>query len=267
MVDKLLIIKDMIDYKYKFNKCNLIVNKCYNTNDINYNTNEISYYFILDSYSKDVGLWIYESFIFINLFIDLNKNLNNNIKIFSKTDNNFIKSLLNYFNINNEVVDKIDNYNNICYSPVIYSMYFNHHNIIDDIYYNYHLNKYIDYIRNNLDDNCESNKIVLINEKNDMRMINKIKSDNGLILDFNINNINNIKNIFSILNKSEIIYLYYNSSFYLNCIFLKGKTIYMIEDNVYRPNGIHVHFCGNPFMLHLFNIISTNNVVTSVNFI
>ena len=46
-----------------------------------------------------------------------------------------------------------------------------------------------------------------------------------------------------------------------------SDPIYMIEDNVYRPNGIHVHFCGNPFMLHLFNIISTNNVVTSVNFI
>lgn len=262
MVDKLLIIENIIDYKYKFNKCNIIVNKCYDTSNCNYK-NEISYYFILDSYSNDLGFWIYESFIFINLLKDLNKNLNNNIKILTKKDNNFIKVLLKYFDINNEIVHKIDNYNNICYSPVIYSIYYNHHKLNDDIYFNHHLNKFIDYIKKNLDNNCKSNKIVLINDKNNINLINEIKNNNGYILD---NNIDNIKHNLSILNKSDIIYLYYNSAFYLNTIFLKDKTIIIIEDDVYRPNGIHVHLCGNPFILYLFDIISNNNKVSSVKF-
>ena len=262
MVDKLLIIENVIDYKYKLNKCNIIVNKCYDITNNNYK-DEISYYFILDSYSKKLGFWIYESFIFINLLIDLNKNLNNNIKILTKKDNNFIQSLLNFFNINNEIVNEIDNYNNICYSPVIYSIYFNHNKLIDDIYYTHHLNKYINYIRNEIDYNCDSNKIVLINDKNDINLINKIKNDNGIILD---NNINNIKHNLSILNKSEIIYIYYNSLFYLNCIFLKGKTIFIVETNIFCPNGLNAHVCGNPFISYLFDIISHNNNVSSVNF-
>jgi hypothetical protein len=262
MVDKLLIIENIIDYKYKFNKCNIIVNKCYDITNVNYK-NEISYYFILDSYSKDLGFWIYESFIFIKLLNDLNKNLNNNIKILTKKDNNFIKNLLKYFNINNEIVDKIDNYNNICYSPVIYSIYYNHNKLKDDTYFNYHLNNFIDYITNNLDNDCKSNKIVLINDKNDINLINKINNDNGYILD---NKNDNIKHNLSILNKSEIIYLYYNSSFYFNTIFLKGKTIFIVEDDINRPNGIHVQLCGNPFILYLFDIISNNNKVSSVNF-
>jgi hypothetical protein len=78
---------------------------------------------------------------------------------------------LKYFNINNEIVDKIDNYNNICYSPVIYSIYYNHNKLKDDTYFNYHLNNFIDYITNNLDNDCKSNKIVLINDKNDINLI------------------------------------------------------------------------------------------------
>ena len=270
MNNKSLIIENVFDYKYKFSTNNLIITK-YNGNE---NGNEKSYYFILDgNNSKDFGFWIFESFIFINLLIELNKN-NKNIKILikrfnnnDKLDNDIIK-ILNFFNINNEIVNKIDNYNNICYSPIIYSLYHHHHNLNKDSYYNYHLNYYINYINSNLNDNnYKKNKNVFINNNSnnfdDTNIKNFIIKNNGIIID-DFDDFD-IKNFFSILNNATNIFLFYNSSFYFNCIFLQNKNIYILENNIYCPNGANVHLLGNPFLRYLHDYINVRNKICLLN--
>lgn len=270
--NKSLIIENLFDYKYKFSTRNLIITKYYkdtNNNDNSKYKNEKSYYFILDSNnSKDFGFWIFESFIFIDLLNELNKNIKN-IKIlfkrFNENNNNEIIKILKFFNINNEIVNKIDNYNNICYSPIVYSIYYHHHNLNIDNYFNYHLKYYINYIRTNLDNNYTKYENVFINNNfnnfDDSIIKNYIKNKNKNRIF--INELD-IKNNFSILNNATNIYLFYNSQFYFNCIFLQGKNIFIIEDNIYRPNGLNSYICGNPFIKYLHNIIMSNNKMSFV---
>jgi hypothetical protein len=271
-MNKSLIIENVFDYKYKFSTNNLIITKYNGNGNDNEKEKEKSYYFILDgNNSKDFGFWIFESFIFINLLIELNKN-NKNIKILikrfnnnnDKLDNDIIK-ILKFFNINNEIVNKIDNYNNICYSPVIYSLYHHRHNLNKDSYYNYHLNYYINYINSNLNDYKKNKNVFINNNSNNLDDTNIKKfiiKNNGIIIDdFDI------KNNFSILNNATNIFLFYNSSFYFNCIFLQNKNIYIIENYIYRPNGINSHILGNPFLKYLHDFIFNNNKICLLNII
>jgi hypothetical protein len=257
----LIIAENIIDYKYKFSTIDIIFTK--NNQNDNYNK-EKSFYFILDSNaSRDIGYWIFESFIFIKLLVDLNKT-NPNIKILSKIENDDIKKLLNYFNINNEIVNKIDNYNNICYSPKIYSIYYIHR-LNNDIYFNKFLNNYINYIESKIDNTVNVYNYVFtnINTKNpsyNEEIFNKLKlnanKNNAYFID---NNYENINHNLSIINKAKIIVLLYDAAFFYNCIFLKNKTIIAIDDYPYRPNGLQTHLNSNTFLHHLFTVIFTRN--------
>ena len=252
--NEILIMKNIKNYKYNFSTRDIIVSKYDNNDNNDNNDNDKSYYFIIDSGSNDNYYLIYESFIFIQLLIDLNNN-NKNIKILTNANNNnILKSLLNFFNIDNKIVNDIDNYNNITYSPVIYSIYYNQQ-LNNDTYYNHHLNIYLNHINNNLDNNVKNIENIIINQHN------IINNDNGIILETNINN---IKNIFSIMNKAKKIYIYYNSYFFYNCIWLKNKNIIIIENNLYRPNGIYTQISGNPFLKYLYNIINNNNTINII---
>ena len=263
--NKVLIIENIVDYKYNFSTRNIIVNKCYDITNNNYKK-EKSYYFILDSNSNDIYFWIYESFIFINLLIELNDKYNN-IKILTKINNNqILNSLLLLFNIKNEVINNIDNYNNISYSPQIYTIYYHHHKLINDDFYNKHLNYYLNHINNNLNNNFKNYTYVFIDNKNDDNdnnndnnkydnIINFVNKNNGIIININTNIIDN----FSIINKANNIILYYNSSFYFNCMFLKNKNIYILVNNIYNPNSIYSHVSGFPFLKNLYDIIIKNN--------
>jgi hypothetical protein len=259
----LIIAENIIDYKYKFSTIDIIFTK--NNQNDNYNK-EKSFYFILDSNaSRDIGYWIFESFIFIKLLVDLNKT-NPNIKILSKIENDDIKKLLNYFNINNEIVNKIDNYNNICYSPKIYSIYYIHR-LNNDIYFNKFLNNYINYIESKIDNTVNVYNYVFtnINTKNpsyNEEIFNKLKlnanKNNAYFID---NNYENINHNLSIINKAKIIVLLYDAAFFYNCIFLKNKTIIAIDDYPYRPNGFGTHINSNTFLHYLFTIISNRNKI------
>ena len=261
-----LIIENLINYKYNFGTRNIIVNK-YNNNDNNDKyKNDKSYYFILDSGSNDNYYWIYESFIFIQLLFDLNIKHNNNIKLLTNTNNNiFLQSLLTFFNINNEIVNSIDNYNNITYSPLIYSIYYNHQ-VNNDNYFNKYLNIYLNYINNNLDNNGKNTKNILINNNtnnfDNTKINNFIINNNGLIIE---KDNNDIKKMLSIINNAENIYIYYNSYFYYICMFLKNKNINIIENNLYRPNGIYTQICGNPTLKYLYYNIKNNNNINIIN--
>lgn len=261
--NNLIIAENIIDYNYKFSTTDIIFSKNIN-NQNNNNQKDKSYYFILDSNaSRDFGYWIFESFIFISLLVDLNKT-KPNIKILSKIKNYDIKNLLNYFNINNEIVNKIDNYNNICFSPKIYSIYYIHR-LNNDEYFNNFLINYIKHIELNLDHNVNEYNYVFINIDNNNpsynhEIFNKLRinanKNNAFFID---NNYENIKYNLSILNKAKIIILLYDPSFFYNCIFLKHKLIIAIDDYSYRPNGFETHLNSNTFLDYLFNVISTRN--------
>jgi hypothetical protein len=261
--DILIINENIIDYKYKFPTIDIIIN--YNT-DINHQKykEDKSYYFILDSNtSRDIGYWVFESFIFVSLLKDLNKT-NSNIKIISKIKNYDIKHLLNHFNVDNEIINEIDNYNNICYSPKIYSIYYYNYYENDNIY-NYFLSNYINYIKTNLDLNVNKYSYAFVNIDNNNEIIKKIKinANETFFID---NSFENIKYNLSIINNAKIIILLYDSSFYYNCIFLEKKFIIIIEDDIYRANGLGSHLSSNKFLDYLFKIISNRNKIKIMKF-
>jgi hypothetical protein len=257
----IIIFEDIIDYKYNFSTTDITITK--HTKNDKYEK-EKSYYFILDSNaSRDFGYWIFENFIFIDLLIRLNKTIPN-IKILSKISNYNIKNILEYFNINNEIVNKIDNYNNICYSPKIYSIYYIHR-LNNDDYFNYFLINYINRIVLNLDININKYNNVFINFNPEnpnynediiktLKMNNK--NNNSIFID-NIHE--NIKYNLSVINNANTIILLFDPSLYYNCIFLEKKTIIIIEDNPFRPNGLGTQINANPFLDYLFNIIASKN--------
>ena len=249
----------------KFGNLNVKIRNNITNNNHYYKTNNKSYYFILDT-STAFAHWIYESFIFISELIELNKT-NNNIKILTKNNKKYVKSFLKFFNINNEIVNTIDNYNNITYSPLFMSLNFTHKNPKNDNYFNYHLDYYIDYIKNNIINIPSINKCVFL-PRNDLENFVEIKINNkdkikeiiinngGIVLD--TYHLNNIKYQFSILNNSDTIIVEYGSSFLVNCAFLKNKKIYVINNN----NSYHIQMITNPYINYFVqkNILNNNYI-------
>ena len=242
---------------------------------------EKTHYWIIDS-PGDFALahWIYESFIFIHILKELNE-LNElnaqgstgfarsaGIKIMTKNPKKYVKSMLCFFGIKNEVVHQIDNYNNHSYFPKVYSMNTSQ-NIETDKYYNLYLNSYISYIqrnisviqsikavflpRNTIDNYSQNDRIISNTDK-----IKEIVIENGgMVLD--TYSLNNIKYQFSIINNAEIVILDYGSSLFLNCIFLKNKKIYIIDNNDQASS--HHRFSINNY---LYNMITSNNDVSII---
>lgn len=233
---------------------------------------EKTHYWIIDS-PGDFALahWIYESFIFIHILKELNaqgSTRSAGIKIMTKNPKKYVKSMLCFFGIKNEVVHQIDNYNNHSYFPKVYSMNTSQ-NIETDKYYNLYLNSYISYIqrnisviqsikavflpRNTIDNYSQNDRIISNTDK-----IKEIVIENGgMVLD--TYSLNNIKYQFSIINNAEIVILDYGSSLFLNCIFLKNKKIYIIDNNDQASS--HHRFSINNY---LYNMITSNNDVSII---
>ena len=142
-------------------------------------------------------------------------------------------------------------------------------NIETDKYYNLYLNSYISYIqrnisviqsikavflpRNTIDNYSQNDRIISNTDK-----IKEIVIENGgMVLDTYA--LNNIKYQFSIINNAEIVILDYGSSLFLNCIFLKNKKIYII-DNHYQASSHHRFSINN----YLYNMITSNNDVSII---
>jgi len=133
-----------------------------------------------------------------------------------------------------------------------------------------YLTNYINHIKSNLDVNVNVNVnvndndfVFIYNNKNpsynDEIIKNlKLNAKNIVFID---NNYENIKYNLSVINKAKIIILLFDPSFYYNCIFLENKFIIIIDDYIYRPNGIGTHINSNPFLDYLFNIIANKNKI------
>jgi hypothetical protein len=260
-----ILMENLKDYRYQSCVANLYTEK-YEGGASDASDNEKTHYWIIDSAGEfALAHWIYETFIFIHILIGLNKQIASPIKIITKNPKKYVKSMLHFFGIKNKVVSKIDNYNNYCYFPKIYSMNTSQH-IETDEYYNLYLNLYITYIQRNIPiiqsinlvflprntiDNYEPNDRIIANTDK----IKEIVIENGgTVLDTYA--LNNIKYQFTIINNAEILILDYGSSLFLNCIFLKNKKIYIIGN----PNQEQQHqrFSINNF---LYNKIASNNKV------
>jgi len=262
-----ILIENLKDYRYQSCVANLYTERyegC--ASSASAGDNEKTHYWIIDSAGEfALAHWIYEAFIFIPILIELNKQIASPIKIMTKNPKKYVKSMLRFFGIKNEVVRQIDNYNNYCYFPKVYSMNTSQH-IETDEYYNLYLNLYISYIQRNVPsiesinlvflprntiDNYEPNDRIIANT-------NKIKEivieNGGTVLDTYA--LNNIKYQFAIINNADILILDYGSSVFLNCIFLKNKKIYII-DNLNQAQQHH-RFSINNF---LYNKITSNNDV------
>jgi hypothetical protein len=241
-------IENLKDYKYDLCVANLHTYKYEHTQDTQVDAMfkpEKTHYWIIDS-PGDFALahWIYESFIFIHILIGLNEKIAN-IKILTKNHKKYVKSMLCFFEIKNEVVNVIDNYNNTCYYPKIYSINTSQQ-IEEDTYYNLYINSYINYIQGNIQGNIQGITTVFLPRNNadnylpNDRTINntdKIKAtvieNGGTVLDTYA--LNNIKYQFTIINNADVVILDFGSSFLFNCIFLKNKRIYVIDnENQYQ---------------------------------
>ena len=263
---------NIIDNKYHDNlgNLNVIVNNYTDTYNDNYKNNK-TYYFILDGDDYGLAHWIYHACICVGIL----KNLiitNNNIKVLTKNNKRIVKNMLAFFNIDNEIVYNIDNYNNITYCPFILSLNYKNINHNTDVYFQYHFNYYIDYIKNNLINLSTNNKLLFLPRNNfDNNIItdriientDKIKeiivNNNGVVLD--TYHLNNIKYQFSIINNSNIIVLDFGSSFLFNCIFLENKIIYVI-DNTDMLQG---HYKMLPYIRFLIDYITSKNSVQIIN--
>ena len=231
--------------------------------------NEKIYYWIFDAPGESaLAHWIYESFIFVHILIGLNKQIKN-IKILTRNNNKYVKTILNFFNIENEIVNEISNYNNVCFFPKVYSLNTTPTQIECDEYYNKHLNLYIQYIQSNLqivkkikslflprndtDNHKENDRI--INNTDNIKQI--VIQNGGMVLD--TYRLNNINYQFTIVNNADIIILDYGSSLYFNCIFLKNKKIYVLDDK-----DLYTEQMAYESLRLLYKIIADNNDVKMI---
>jgi ABC-type uncharacterized transport system substrate-binding protein len=135
--------------------------------------------------------------------------------------------------------------------------------LINDNYYNHFLNNYIEHINLNLYSNVNAYSYAFVNfhpnnpNYND-EIVKKIKTNTSEAY-FIDNNYENVKYNLSVLNNAKIIILLFDPSFYYNCIFLKNKSIIIVEDNIYRSNSIGTQIRSNTVLDYLFKIISSKN--------
>jgi hypothetical protein len=237
---------------YKFNKYENVLNYNYvhckpllNINILENDKNkETDLYYIFDCPGKDAfGHWVYESFIFIDYFLEINK-IHPNIKILTSNKKKYIKNFFKLFNIKNKIVNKIDeDMNNVCFFSPVVSL--NDENI-DELLFKNLIDNLITKIHNVIkNDILYDNIIFLPRNKKDNSASNDRIIHGGEDIEENIINlggtvlntyeINNLKIQFGIINSFNTIILDYGSSFFVNCMFMSNKKI-IVLDNYYLLN-------------------------------
>ncbi len=231
--------------------------------------NDKEQYYVFDCPGQTAfAHWIYESFIFIPIFIKI-KSLYPNIKILTSNTKKYVYNFFNFYNINNEIINEIRNTNNICFFSPIFSL--NDANINIPMFIN-HIDLFTTFINNNINKNNINNKESLLflprnnkenyinndrtNLENDDICNNVIKIGGSIIDTYQLNN---IKIQFSLINMFKTIILDYGSSFFVNSIFLQNKNIIVIDI-------CHYSFQINNYisMKTLFEYIQKKNNITII---
>ena len=88
----------------------------------NIEINDKEYYYIFDCPGGDAfAHWIYESFIFIPIFLKIREKIPN-INILTKNTKKYVKNFFDFYKINNNITNIINNSNNVCFFPQIISL-------------------------------------------------------------------------------------------------------------------------------------------------
>jgi hypothetical protein len=248
-------------------------------------------YYIMDCNGFDAfGHWFFESFIFFENILLLNKHYNN-IKIVTYNRHKFVKSLLKFHNIHNEIVYVIDtpnnpeeynvvktplpDKNNRCFFPMIFSL---NDWDIDAPFFRAKIMEMNDSIHAKTPTIPEWNPLtparpnILLLPRNatDNYKSNDRTVDGMEYVEYNVINIggtvlntyqlNNFHIQTCVIKNSDIIILDFGSSFIVNCFYLSGKKIIVINNmGLYEPHG---KFPANKI---IFDMICSNNEVIVIN--
>ena len=261
---KLNKIINVISYKYQ--ECKPILNII--QSEINNETNDqnINKYFIFDCPGNDAfGHWIYESFIFVPIFLELIK-IYPEIKIVTTNIKKYCKNFFKLWGINNEIINTIENSKNICFFPPVLSL--NDNNIDQQLFIKY-INLFIDKINSLLEPYIFPNRELLFLPRNnvdnfianDRTIVLQSIMENSIILlggtSLNTYQINDILLQFLIIKNSNKIVLDFGSSFLVNCIFLKNKQIIIYSGFEIQNQQVNNYIS----MKIIYNLISNNNQI------
>jgi hypothetical protein len=264
---KLSKYKNVISYNYINCSPTLNVEICENNinNAIN---NDTEYYYIFDCPGRDAfAHWIFESFIFFDYFLKINE-LHPTIKILTTNTKKYVSNYFKLFNVNNEIVNEITSHNNVCFFSPVLSL--NSNNINQDLFKNL-LDNYVKKINSLIDNNVFENNIIFLprNSKDNFANNDRIIHGSDMIEESVINlggsvlntyQINNLKTQFVLINSSNTIILDYGSSLFVNCIFLKGKKIIILDNYKLSHNQINNYI----FIKIIYDRIINNNDVVLV---
>jgi len=217
---------------YKYVDCRPLVNIVMNEND----TQPCEIYYIFDAPGGDAfGHWIFESFIFVEYFLEIKK-LYPHIKIVTSNKKRYVYNFFKMLNINNDIVYSINNSNICFFSPLISlndtnidTLFFEHHiiNFVDKIcsYINTDTIYKTIFLPRNTKDNFIPNDRIIYGSDNIEEHIIQIGGTS-----LNTYELNNIQLQLNIINSFTNIILDWGSSLLVNGIFLQNKNIIILDN-------------------------------------
>ena len=257
--------ENIISYKYGFNFPKICLEQVIFEN-FDYNIDQPSIYFIFDNQGQDaLAHWVYESFIFFPIFLEVQK-IHPNIKILTSNKKKYVKNMFKLIGIDAEIVYDIYDYKNICYFHPTISI--NSDMKLEITLINTYLFFYIETIQSLLVDFGTKYNLVYFprNSKDNFayNIVDILGQDDfeKAIIDFggtvvNTFQINNIHLQLLCLYNSDIIIVDFGSSSLFNLIFLTGKTIFILDNRKwfdYQYNRLEFN------RIH-HDIICSNNTV------
>ena len=256
------IYENVISYKYALCAPKLFLE--INNEIKSENTN---YYFIFDCPGEDaLGHWVYESFMFYPLYSELKKKYPT-LQILTSNKKKYVKNLLIFFGLDDNIVYKIDTNNkNVCYFPPIISM----NDLKNEDIFKKYINIYDNSIKEKLTKFQKNNKFLFLprntvdNYAINDRTIPLTEEFRTIIIEYggtvlNTYEINNLTFQFNIILNSEIIIVDFGSSFLFNCIFLENKKIILLHNN---NLSFYLKFTSNKI---IYDYIKNKNVIIQLN--
>jgi hypothetical protein len=230
---KYITIKNVINYE-----CENFSKWIINNNEDSIIKDDVQYYLIIDMpFNEAFAHWVYESAVYLPLFINLKKE-HPNIKLHFKTMKDYKKLFCKYFNIFEDDIALHLKENNVCIFPLPISCLNNIELTID---YKLLVNNLISNLNIIKENNKQYNILLSPRGKKE----NLVSNDRLCDVDDVINNISNNSNNYilytdDIDNLNEQIQIFSNS-----------KNVIVVDGSAYLVNGI---FCTNSNIIVLGNV-------------
>jgi hypothetical protein len=266
---------NVVRYKYALCRANMIIDLA---KEIPASTQDHLYYFIIDCPGEDAfAHWVYESFIFLPLYLELKKKYPK-IRIVTTNMKKYVNSFFKFFNIDlSQVTDTIDyTQENTCFFPPILTLSTKIPERIqhEEIFKTY-IDKFAQSIRSRLVTLPQQNRLLFLPRNtvdnyapNNNRVIPHSDEIGRAVIEMggvslNTYDINNMNFQFHMIYNSNTIILDSGSSVLVNSVFLEGKTILLLCSEG-SDSFIHYmyHYSG---IDDIMNYILGRNKVVLVN--